>query len=136
MISLLRCVYVSSACLDRRSASALVQQLIDRSIAANDEAQITGALMFDGSRFAQLLEGSEDKLASLVDRLTSDRRHKNIVFLERKHVAERLFNGFSMAYSGNSVFVSRSITRSLADRPGEADYGLQQLIRLMLEFVR
>lgn len=135
-MSLLRCVYVSSARLDLCHAHALAQQIVDHAVVANHAAQITGTLMFDGSRFAQLIEGPEANVARLVARLASDRRHEDIVFLERNRIAERLFDGFSMAYCGNSVFVKHSIARPLADSPGEADYALQQLIRLMLEFVR
>lgn len=135
-MSMLRCVYVSSACLDRRHAHALVRQIVDHAVTANQAAQITGALMFDGSRFAQLIEGPESKITRLVDGLSGDPRHENIVFLERKCVTERLFNGFSMAYSGRSVFVERSIARPLADGPEQDDEALQQLIRLLQEFVR
>lgn len=135
-MSLLRCVYISSARFDRRHAPVLVQQIVDHAVTANLAAQITGALMFDGSRFAHLIEGPEPEVARLLDALASDGRHQDMVFLERKPVAVRLFRSFSMAYHGRSVFVERRIARPLADRPEEAADALQQLIWLMLEFVR
>jgi len=135
-MSLLRSVYVSLACLDRRDAQTLVQEIVDHARSANAAAQITGALMFDGSRFAQVLEGPEDKIVRLVDSIASDRRHENVVLIQQKRVVGRLFTGFSMAYSGRSVFVGRSIARTLAGHHGETDDALEQLVRLMLEFTR
>jgi hypothetical protein len=57
---------------------------------------ITGLLIFDGVRFLQIVEGSEEAVADLVERLRADSRHSAIEIRDERIVAERSFPDWSM----------------------------------------
>lgn len=57
---------------------------------------ITGLLMFDGVRFLQLVEGTEDAVDSLVERLRRDRRHTDFEVRDERFVSERSFSDWAM----------------------------------------
>jgi len=57
---------------------------------------ITGLLVFDGTRFLQIVEGAEEAVDTLVERLRSDRRHSAFEIRDERVVAERSFPGWSM----------------------------------------
>ena len=133
-VSLYRCVYVSSARLASRHQALQVAQIVDHAVTANTASKITGALMFDGTRFAQLLEGPSLAVIALAERIRCDKRHDEVVFLEHLIADRRLFERFSMAYSGNSLFVERTIALPLVKHERRSKYALRELINLMKEF--
>jgi hypothetical protein len=133
-MSLLRVMYMSAAKFDAAQPDSLVQQIVDAATIANAAMAITGALLFDGRRFVQVLDGPEPALSSLIDRISVDRRHHRVVFLKRKRVDRRLFPDFSLAYSGDSVFVTRSMDRLLADHDRLSAAAVQHLVQVMQEF--
>ena len=60
----------------------VVKDIARTSRAHNPVRGITGALLFDGERFCQLLEGSESEVVSLMLRIERDARH---VAIRRLH---------------------------------------------------
>jgi len=57
---------------------------------------VTGLLLFDGSRFLQIIEGSEDAIDNLVERLRMDRRHSAFEVRDERYVERRSFPDWSM----------------------------------------
>jgi hypothetical protein len=57
---------------------------------------ITGLLLFDGSRFLQIIEGSESAIDNLVERLRMDRRHSAFEIRDERFVDRRSFADWSM----------------------------------------
>lgn len=57
---------------------------------------ITGLLVFDGTRFLQILEGAEEAVDMLVERLRADPRHSAFEIRDERVVTERSFPGWSM----------------------------------------
>lgn len=57
---------------------------------------ITGLLLFDGSRFLQIIEGSESAIDNLVERLRMDRRHSAFEVRDERFVDRRSFADWSM----------------------------------------
>jgi hypothetical protein len=57
---------------------------------------ITGLLVFDGKRFLQIVEGSDEAVDSLIARLRSDPRHSAIEVRDERHVDRRSFPDWSM----------------------------------------
>jgi len=57
---------------------------------------ISGLLLFDGSRFLQIIEGAEEAIDNLVDRLRMDPRHSAFEIRDERLVDERSFEGWSM----------------------------------------
>ena len=64
---------------------------------------ITGLLIFDGARFLQIIEGGEEAIDSLVDRLRSDPRHSGFEIRDSRQVERRSFPDWSMELLGVSA---------------------------------
>ena len=45
----------------------------------NETFDVTGILLFDGTHFFQLLEGSDEAVRSIYERICADKRHHNLV---------------------------------------------------------
>jgi hypothetical protein len=57
---------------------------------------ISGLLLFDGSRFLQIIEGAEDAIDNLVERLHRDPRHSAFEVRDERFVERRSFPDWSM----------------------------------------
>ena len=57
---------------------------------------VTGLLVFDGVRFLQIIEGSEEAIDDLVERLRRDPRHSAFEIRDERFVAGRSFPNWSM----------------------------------------
>jgi hypothetical protein len=57
---------------------------------------ITGLLLFDGSRFLQIIEGADAAIDNLVERLLMDRRHSAFEVRDERYVERRSFKDWSM----------------------------------------
>ena len=57
---------------------------------------ISGLLLFDGARFLQIVEGAEDAVDNLVERLRLDPRHSAFEVRDERHVERRSFPDWSM----------------------------------------
>lgn len=57
---------------------------------------ISGLLLFDGSRFLQIVEGAEDAIDNLVERLRMDPRHSAFELRDERYVERRSFPDWSM----------------------------------------
>ena len=65
----------------------------------NRRDDITGLLVFDGSIFVQMLEGSQAALGNLLARLHNDPRHENIeTLIFDKANSERQFPNWQLGY--------------------------------------
>ena len=76
-------IYVSQpeAGVDDVAVSAIGAVSRDRNLASG----ISGALLFDGNRFCQLLEGLERDVRLLMARITKDTRHRNVSVIASSH---------------------------------------------------
>jgi len=57
---------------------------------------VTGLLLFDGSRFLQIIEGAEPAIDNLVERLRRDPRHSAFEIRDERFVERRSFADWSM----------------------------------------
>lgn len=57
---------------------------------------ISGLLLFDGARFLQIVEGAEDAIDTLVERLRRDPRHSAFEVRDERFVERRSFPDWSM----------------------------------------
>ena len=73
-----------------------VDDIVEYAEAANSRNRITGALVFDGERFCQLLEGEKDKVMDTLERIYSDTRHSDIAVIGSTPVTDRRFPGWAM----------------------------------------
>lgn len=127
-------LYVSASRLDRSESDAEIERLVARAQERNRWLELTGALIFSGSRFAQFLEGPEEKLDLLMSDIRSDPRHHQLTVLSDGFCEERRFKDWSLAYSGLSMYVDRHIKALVGT--GEFDTarrkGVDQLMQLIL----
>ena len=64
---------------------------------------ITGALLFNGEAFAQVLEGPQEAVEKAFERIRWDSRHSDVVILEQSHESERHFSQWAMAYADDQT---------------------------------
>jgi len=66
----------------------------------NEQNGITGILLYDGRRFVQIIEGPAPVVDALYEKISNDRRHRNVsTFFDRK-IQERTFGQWGMGYRG------------------------------------
>lgn len=115
---LISTLYVSRSLIEPTQATTAVADLVAASIVNNRRRDITGALLFTGAHFAQLLEGSEDSIAALMTSIGRDERHDQLTVINHAPTKERRFQNWALAYNGPSLFIARHVARVLASPPG------------------
>ena len=73
-----------------------VNEIVAQSTNSNNTIGVTGALAFNGRNFCQVLEGEEDTLRALVERIRQDERHSGFKILDEKEIETRYFADWSM----------------------------------------
>jgi hypothetical protein len=112
-----------------------VQAIISSSQVNNPLDGITGVLVFNGTAFMQILEGSEAAVDELVCRLARDPRHSNMSARDERLIARRTFPDWSMGYLRleNGQFegaqaVARALDRDLSPKLRNTLLGLTQAL--------
>ncbi|TNC15765.1 blue light sensor protein [Methylobacterium terricola] len=105
MSDLYRLVYASKNLLQGpdHAVSAALRQILDASQANNRKVGVTGALMFNGGAFAQVLEGPRKGVEDTFERIQRDERHGDVTVLQCGPVEARGFPDWSMAFVGQSA---------------------------------
>lgn len=86
--------YTSRARLDLADEEVAAIHQTARHLNALDG--ISGLLLFDGARFLQIVEGTEDAIDNLVGRLRMDPRHSAFEVRDERYVERRSFPDWSM----------------------------------------
>jgi hypothetical protein len=89
-------VYVSAAVT--WFSDAELRALLRGARRHNEQAGITGLLLYKDGNFMQALEGEEAAVLGLYARLQSDRRHRGVLTLDSGHAEARQFPDWSMAF--------------------------------------
>lgn len=134
LISLL---YVSEAIHQLPEGDNPVDDIVEVAQSRNAALDVTGALVFTGRNFAQVLEGSRAAVEELMLSINKDERHRDVDVITVEEITERRFPGWALAYAGPSVFVDRHI-RPLVEKDvgnGFEELAADMLISLMREFV-
>ena len=77
-----------------------VQDILEASRRNNREIQVTGALLYNRSCFAQVLEGPLSSVERTFERIQRDTRHSEVTVLELTQAETREFPAWSMAFAG------------------------------------
>jgi hypothetical protein len=88
--------YVSAAVRPFRLAE--LHDLMVAARARNASLDVTGMLLYAGGRFIQTLEGPDDAVDGLFERIAADPRHEQVVRTLREEVDERAFPDWSMGF--------------------------------------
>lgn len=78
-----------------------LMRLLYHSYLRNLRLEITGALIFENNQFGQVIEGPEDVIELLWEKIQQDNRHKNIRLIERKRIGSRSFQKWTMVFQGD-----------------------------------
>ena len=110
-------VYVSSAAVpfDSQSLAELLQEAREN----NHKDDVTGMLLYHDGNFFQVLEGPEDNVRRVYDRVAKDDRHQGVTTIYEEEADERAFSDWSMAWCEVS-------DRTLRDIPGFSDLMLRR----------
>ena len=90
-------VYVSAAVT--WFSDTELQALLRNCRLHNQQAGITGMLLYKDGNFMQALEGDEPTVRALLQRIAADLRHRGMVTLDSGHTPERQFLGWHMGFA-------------------------------------
>lgn len=97
MSEIFQLVYRSRAAADLEIGRE-IPEILSRARPRNLSLGVTGLLIFRQGAFLQLLEGPEEGVRALFERIRLDRRHEEVVILAEARAAARLYDRWSMAY--------------------------------------
>lgn len=80
-----------------------IEAVLTASQRNNAKVGVTGALMFNAGCFAQVLEGPQDAVEDVFERIQRDERHGDVSLLAFESIEARAFAGWSMGFVGASV---------------------------------
>lgn len=128
-------LYISRSTMAPDEAEREINSIVTTAVARNPVAGLTGALLFTGTHFAQVLEGEGEAIYRLITTIADDPRHDQLKIIARAPLIERRFPDWSMAYFGPSQFVTRHVTR-LLNKPSPIEFrrGSEWLTDLLKEF--
>jgi len=89
-------IYISRVTSIGLSGASTLNDIAEVSIAHNKAENISGILCYGNGYFFQYIEGSEQALTNLKNRILKDNRHKDIQTLAFSAITERRFTGWSL----------------------------------------
>ncbi len=100
-MSVYQIVYCSKNCIDGSpdEIADAVDAILLSARSKNRNADVSGALLFNGSAFAQVLEGPLASVEEIFEQIQCDPRHSDVVLLRNEIAPERIFSDWSMAYA-------------------------------------
>ena len=95
-----RLMYRSRDLIDAPARTVALGGLFSTARRNNKALHVSGALLVDGDRFVQTLEGDEETVRALFARIEKDQRHDRVELLTADTVPDRVFARWSMARLG------------------------------------
>jgi len=99
-------LYVSESRMPDAEADTAIEDIVRVSRERNRHLAVTGALLFTRQRFAQFLEGPEEGVNALKTSILCDDRHQLVTTACWVIQKGRLFQGWSLVYSGASQYMA------------------------------
>ncbi|MEM9033078.1 MAG: BLUF domain-containing protein [Actinomycetota bacterium] len=129
-----RLVYISRNDITGPAAvvRAEIDGILETARSRNAALGVTGALMFNTERFAQVLEGERTAVTTIYEAIQTDLRHSEVRLLTFEPVEERAFPTWAMAYVGDNDSAAEFIDIAVSsgfDHDGLGDDGCFGLIR-------
>ncbi len=135
-MSVIRLIYRSENAINVSGARLLVHfhDIVATARRINAQLEIDGFLMFDRTRYHQILEGPEKAVDQLYAKIQADKRHTNVELLSREITTQRYFKEWSM-----SSFLSdqsRHPLRTLHNLQPNAALDAETFLRFARDFVK
>jgi len=109
-------IYVSRAVspFSQQELESLLHHCRER----NAQQQITGMLLYNNGLFVQALEGEDDAIEHLYQKIKKDQRHTGLIRVLHKQIDEREFGDWSMGFkdiSGQLTGANTVLNHSLSE---------------------
>ena len=118
-----------------------IATLLTQARANNQRDGLTGALLYHGGRFIQIIEGPDEVLLARYETIAADPRHHVIQVVRRQQVVERQFAEWTMGFRPLSDESVRQLEgfedilgRSGRSRLEHADNEAQQFLEWLGEY--
>ncbi|KAA5971433.1 diguanylate phosphodiesterase [Pantoea sp. M_9] len=90
--------------------------MVEKASLLNASHQVTGILLFNGTHFFQILEGPEEGVLTIYNRICADRRHHNVVELMRDYSPYRRFGNSGMELFDLREHDQSTVLQAVLDR--------------------
>ena len=138
--TVLSLVYVSVASNPMTDEDIL--KILTQSRTNNARDNVTGALLYKGDRFIQILEGPDDEVRKWFGIIETDPRHRNVQKISEKRIATRQFPEWTMGFkpatdeaiAGIDGFEDFFRARTGLDRIKHAENQAQQMLEWLAEY--
>jgi mannose-1-phosphate guanylyltransferase len=97
MNNLIHKVYASKE-VEKFSKEDIVE-MVSKAQEKNRGLNITGMLLYENGSFFQVLEGDEEEVTNLFNKIQTDKRHSNVVEIISENIHKRNFPNWSMGYA-------------------------------------
>ncbi len=97
MSTLMHIIYASAA-TDKFGRDELVE-ILEQARPRNGALGVSGMLLYINGSFLQILEGPPAQVEPLFEKISTDKRHTNVVTIIRESIAKRDFDGWSMGFA-------------------------------------
>ncbi|NCV61997.1 MAG: BLUF domain-containing protein [Betaproteobacteria bacterium] len=121
---LLRITYISEESKPF-SISALLE-LLQQCHINNPRLGLTGLLIYGNGTFLQSIEGEDEAVKSIVDKISQDQRHRGFKILRKELATERFYTDWSMRFE-------RLTEESLRKVPGLREFAIKKFNRDYLD---
>lgn len=131
--------YVSDTLLSPPVIKNEMVEIVSSANIRNKKMDITGVLFFENNHFFQIIEGKEDNLRNLYDRIERDNRHCRITKLLDQPVSKRTFEEWSLEtfYVDNPGIISPKTLQLLRElyvqNFGVSATGLLEFVTKMID---
>ena len=122
-LGLVSLLYVSRSSIEESQGQKQLEDIITVAVARNARSGVTGALLYTGAHFAQVLEGPRKAVSELMHSIERDNRHRDVTTVRSDHLRQRLFADWAMAYSGRSPYLDRHVKPLLSSVANEEQKG-------------
>lgn len=79
---------------------AQIEDILQKAQINNPRLNISGALLYSGGYFCQVIEGGKNDIEKLFKTIQMDKRHSDITVLTSDPVGKRSFSNWGMAFAG------------------------------------
>ncbi len=140
MKNLVQIIYISRSTFISSETSAGIEpnvaRILHKSRSNNIKNGLVGVLYFGNGNFFQCLEGEEEAVDTLYQKLEADPRHTNVTLLSKKRITAQSFSNWAMKY----VPIDQAMQKLLLDNgyanfdPYIFDDGMtQKVIELLMK---
>ncbi|GAA0310795.1 BLUF domain-containing protein [Psychrobacter aestuarii] len=130
-------VYISHITSIGLSGASTLNDIAEASVNANKANNITGILCYGNGCFFQCVEGTEQALTDLKNKLLMDERHKDFKILDFSHIEKRRFKSWSLRsiVLERWLFKDDRVKKLMPFKPYEwSEYESEKFLSLLQEY--